>query len=193
MRLLWIAPVLLALASATTTLSDDAASLMTLQGTKDPLSIEVPKTGTYESVTTTITVSTSGSLDLTTTPTASASANASDTTGSAAASTTTSASITLLVGGQGDAPNATANGTMAATSATSSTALPTNTQPCNGYPEFCARNYSNITVVAAHNSPFVRPGSFAANQQYPVTTQLNDGIRMRRLPVDGFTIQSVLC
>lgn len=185
MRPLWIAPVLLALASATTTLSDDAVSLMTLQGTKDPFSLEGLKTGTYESVTTTITVSTSSSLDLTTTPTA--------TTGTASATansteTTTSASITLLVGGQGTAPNATANGTMFASSTSSSSPLPTNTQPCNGYVEFCARNYSNITVVAAHNSPFVRPGSFAANQQYPVTTQLNDGIRMRRFPVDGFTI-----
>jgi hypothetical protein len=32
-------------------------------------------------------------------------------------------------------------------------------------------------MVAAHNSPFVRTGSAAANQEYPVTTQLDDGIR----------------
>jgi hypothetical protein len=56
--------------------------------------------------------------------------------------------------------------------------VPTNTQACNGYVEFCTRNYSNITVVAAHNSPFDRAGNLASNQLYPVTTQLNDGIRM---------------
>ncbi|KAK2839163.1 hypothetical protein FQN49_006409 [Arthroderma sp. PD_2] len=56
--------------------------------------------------------------------------------------------------------------------------LPTNTRPCNGYPEFCARSYSNITQVAAHNSPFVRPGNIASNQELEVVTQLNDGIRM---------------
>lgn len=32
-------------------------------------------------------------------------------------------------------------------------------------------------MIAAHNSPFVQPGSAAANQQYDVTTQLNDGVR----------------
>jgi hypothetical protein len=35
--------------------------------------------------------------------------------------------------------------------------------------------------VTAHNSPFDRKGNLASNQQYPVTTQLNDGIRMRTL------------
>jgi hypothetical protein len=103
--------------------------------------------------------------------------NISDTT-----ATTTTAAVTVLVGGQGTgtmAPNATANGTLISSSPTSAVPLPTNTQPCNGYVEFCARNYSNITVVAAHNSPFVRKGNLAANQAYPVTTQLNDGVRMR--------------
>lgn len=186
MRSLWITPVLLSLvtvAPATTTTSTD--SLLTLQGTKDPLSIEAP-TGTYQSVTTTIIVSTSNSATETGSGTASGTGKTASLTGNVtdAMASTTSASVTLLVGGQGTAPNETTNGTAA--SATSSSALPTNTQPCNGYVEFCARNYSNITVVAAHNSPFVRPGSFAANQQYPVTTQLNDGIRMRRFwPVEG--------
>jgi hypothetical protein len=181
MRSLWITPVLLSLVMASTT-TTTTNSLMTLQGTKDPFSIEGP-TGTYESVTTTIIVSGTSSASTSGSGTGVASITG-NTTDSMSATTTTSASVTLLVGGQGTTPNETANGTIAATSSTSSSALPTNTQPCNGYVEFCSRNYSNITVVAAHNSPFVRPGSFAANQQYPVTTQLNDGIRMRRLPME---------
>lgn len=56
---------------------------------------------------------------------------------------------------------------------------PVRTIPCNGYTEFCDRKYGNITFVAAHNSPFVQPGSVAANQDLDVTIQLNDGIRMR--------------
>ncbi|KAI8960956.1 PLC-like phosphodiesterase [Daldinia sp. FL1419] len=64
---------------------------------------------------------------------------------------------------------------------TSSSSAPTpevtNTQPCNNYPEFCSRKYSNITYVACHNSPFITPNNLAANQQYDVTSQLNDGVR----------------
>ena len=67
--------------------------------------------------------------------------------------------------------------------ATSSSARPTNTQPCNGYPEFCNRKYSNITHIAAHNSPFDIQGNVASNQQYGVTTQLNDGVRMLQFQV----------
>ncbi|KAK7427882.1 hypothetical protein QQZ08_005655 [Neonectria magnoliae] len=57
-------------------------------------------------------------------------------------------------------------------------AEPTNTQPCNGHVEFCTRKYSNITNVACHNSPFVRPGNSGSNQELDVRTQLNDGVRM---------------
>jgi hypothetical protein len=62
---------------------------------------------------------------------------------------------------------------------TTSSARPTNTQPCNNYVEFCDRKYSNITEVAAHNSPFVRKRNIASNQELDVLSQLNDGIRMR--------------
>lgn len=62
--------------------------------------------------------------------------------------------------------------------ATSSGATATNTQPCNDYPEFCNRKYSNITMVTAHNFAFVRKGNAASNQALTVTYQLNDGIRM---------------
>jgi hypothetical protein len=68
-----------------------------------------------------------------------------------------------------------------ATASSTSTQTPVvNTRPCNNYAEFCARNYSNITMVAAHNSPFVRKGNAAANQELDVTSQLDDGIRMRK-------------
>jgi len=74
--------------------------------------------------------------------------------------------------------NSTSSGT-----ATSSSARPTNTQPCNGYPELCSRRYSNITMVAAHNSPFDIQGNIGSNQALDVTTQLNDGIRMLQFQV----------
>ncbi|KAM5352441.1 hypothetical protein ACJ41O_005164 [Fusarium nematophilum] len=71
----------------------------------------------------------------------------------------------------------TANGTETGTATTTTKAKPTNTQPCNNYVEFCRRKYSNITMIGAHNSPFVRPGNSGSNQELPVRTQLNDGIR----------------
>ncbi|KAF2223379.1 PLC-like phosphodiesterase [Elsinoe ampelina] len=71
-------------------------------------------------------------------------------------------------------PNATATGT----SSTSSAAQPTNTQPCNGWPEFCNRGYGNITQVTSHNAFFNIRGNAASNQAYSVTQQLDDGIRM---------------
>ena len=87
-------------------------------------------------------------------------------------SSSTSTSISLLQGTIG------ASATSFSSNSTSTSAAPTNTQPCNNYPEFCSRSYSNITFVAAHNSPFVNPNNAAANQQLPVLNQLNDGIRM---------------
>lgn len=53
-----------------------------------------------------------------------------------------------------------------------------NTQPCNNYLELCGRKYGNITQVGAHNSPFVRPGNSGSNQELPVKTQLDDGVRL---------------
>lgn len=66
---------------------------------------------------------------------------------------------------------------------TSTAARPSNTQPCNGYAEFCNRGYGNITHVGAHNSPFDIRGNVASNQEYDVTTQLNDGVRMLQFQV----------
>jgi hypothetical protein len=103
-------------------------------------------------------------------------ANATDSTSSESGSST---SVTLLVGGQ--RTTSTLNGTVssnATASQTSSTAQPTNTTPCNGHPDYCSRKYSNITYIAAHNSPFSRPGNAASNQALDVRYQLEDGIRM---------------
>lgn len=89
-------------------------------------------------------------------------------TPSTASSTTTEDPLTEI--GGGSSRTRTPTGT--------SPAQPTNTQPCNNYPEFCTRKYSNITEICAHNSPFTRANNAARNQAYGVTTQLNDGVRM---------------
>jgi len=50
-------------------------------------------------------------------------------------------------------------------------------QPCNGYLELCTRSFGNITYVAAHNSPFVRPNNVVVFQNVEVAQQLGDGVR----------------
>jgi len=52
-----------------------------------------------------------------------------------------------------------------------------NRPPCNGHTEFCNRRFSNLSMVVAHNSPFVVLHNVASNQDVHVLTQLNDGIR----------------
>lgn len=42
----------------------------------------------------------------------------------------------------------------------------------------CAQNHSNISYVGTHDSFSVAAGSLAADQNYPVTTQLDNGVRM---------------
>ncbi|KAH7093006.1 PLC-like phosphodiesterase [Paraphoma chrysanthemicola] len=79
--------------------------------------------------------------------------------------------VTAIVG----LPASSKTATEASTASVS--AVPTNTRPCNGYVEFCNRRFSNISMVVAHNSPFVRPHNAASNQVYPVLDQLNNGIR----------------
>ncbi|DAA76339.1 TPA_exp: putative secreted protein [Trichophyton benhamiae CBS 112371] len=67
--------------------------------------------------------------------------------------TTTSASYTLLVGSH-TTSTVTANETTlsgnATATETSREPQPTNTRPCNGYAEFCARSYGNITQFQTH-------------------------------------------
>ncbi|RMZ91063.1 hypothetical protein DV736_g1707, partial [Chaetothyriales sp. CBS 134916] len=106
--------------------------------------------------------------------------------------TGTSDTQTLLVGATQTASTSNRTRNDNATSTTSSL-QPTNTVPCNGYSQFCSRLYSNITHVAAHNSPFVRPGNVASNQMLDVTTQLNDGIRMLQFQVHNLNGTMTLC
>lgn len=47
---------------------------------------------------------------------------------------------------------------------------------CNGHAELCSRQYSKVTFVGAHNSPFVGVGP-ADNQFTSPTEQLDQGIR----------------
>ncbi|KAI6090027.1 PLC-like phosphodiesterase [Hypoxylon rubiginosum] len=82
--------------------------------------------------------------------------------------------VTFLTGGA-TATTTTISGNFSSTA--SATPTVTNTQPCNSYTEFCNRKYSNITYIACHNSPFITTNNLAANQQYDVTAQLNDGVR----------------
>lgn len=151
--------------AATSTAADYVTSGVTY--IDDSSTLSITSTGDYGSIT-----------DLSS---AIASANGTMSANATATGNSTSATQTLLVGSARTttALNGTAAGNSTA-SATSSAAQPSNTVPCNGFPEFCARKYSNITHVAAHNSPFVRPGNLAANQMLDVETQLNDGIRMRK-------------
>ncbi|TKA75510.1 hypothetical protein B0A49_05423 [Cryomyces minteri] len=122
-----------------------------------------------------------------------AATSASNATASGTASTTssprgTTQAVALLAGSVGLITQSIINGTVtlganttaasASASASSTTSTVLNTQPCNNYPELCERKYSNITEVCAHNSPFVKAGNAASNQNLPVLNQLNDGIRM---------------
>ncbi len=56
------------------------------------------------------------------------------------------------------------------------------TTACNNSPDLCARSYSAITHLGAHNSPFVRDASTgfseSGNHYFNSTIQLNAGVRM---------------
>lgn len=175
---------------------------MTLSGTAtsdNPL-VATP-TGSYQSIGETQVVATNRyGTDTTSSSSSRSKTGSSSRSGSvtSSASLTTSSTsrgststITLLVGGGGLVTESIINGTVTLSShlntttsatgtgsSTSTAALPTNTQPCNGYPEFCSRQYGNITEVCAHNSAFVQKGNAGANQALGITDQLDDGIRM---------------
>ncbi|KZT02492.1 PLC-like phosphodiesterase [Laetiporus sulphureus 93-53] len=64
---------------------------------------------------------------------------------------------------------------------------------CNGYAEFCDRSFGNITFVGAHDSYSVSSTSAAANQDYNVTQQLNDGVRMLQMQTHNESGTIELC
>ncbi|KAB5572640.1 PLC-like phosphodiesterase [Coniochaeta sp. 2T2.1] len=143
--------------------SSTTSGITVLSGTKS-LSSATPTTptGSYQTNTSKSTLASS--------------ASGSTVVASNATSSTSTDSTTVITGSAKTSTTLSGNGTATVTS--SSPPEPINTTPCNNHPEFCSRRYSNITMVAAHNSPFVRPGNAAANQEFPVTTQLDDGIRL---------------
>ncbi|CDO75487.1 hypothetical protein BN946_scf184935.g23 [Trametes cinnabarina] len=49
---------------------------------------------------------------------------------------------------------------------------------CNGHPELCDRSFGNVTFVGTHDSYAVGTNNLAVNQDYNITQQLNDGVRM---------------
>ncbi|KAL8674832.1 MAG: hypothetical protein Q9168_000813 [Polycauliona sp. 1 TL-2023] len=53
---------------------------------------------------------------------------------------------------------------------------------CNNSPDLCARSYSNITHLGAHDSPFLRDQStdysISGNQDLNTTSQLDAGVRL---------------
>ncbi|KAI0383186.1 PLC-like phosphodiesterase [Hypomontagnella monticulosa] len=140
-------------------------------------------TGPYQSFTSQVTLGTSlGSID--NGATSMGANNMTRTT----ISSSTSDPVTFLTG---SATSTTALSGNFSSSTTSPTPAVTNTQPCNNYPEFCSRKYSNITHVACHNSPFITPNNLAANQQYDVISQLNDGVRFIQAQIQWPTGGSV--
>ncbi|KAJ5099036.1 hypothetical protein N7532_006037 [Penicillium argentinense] len=176
--------------SASSTITGSSASLnWSDASTITNGSVYVPS-GTYLTYTSVVTL---GNGDHSTVVSSSLSGNAT-TTGNQTILTTSSNSLTVLVGSGGT--TTISNNSMNATAthaSTSSTPTQTNTTPCNGYSEFCMRNYSNITNVAAHNSPFVVPGNAASNQALGVTDQLNDGIRMLQFQTHNKSGEIHLC
>ncbi|KAJ7446426.1 PLC-like phosphodiesterase [Mycena galericulata] len=52
---------------------------------------------------------------------------------------------------------------------------------CNGYSELCDRSYGNISYVGAHDSYAVGTNNLAANQDYNITQQLTDGVRLLQM------------
>jgi hypothetical protein len=121
-----------------------------------------PPTGPYETIGSTITLGT------TTLPSGALPSVDSNVTSSNGTQSTTSPSVTFLTGSVVSSSTTLGNQSTSISSSTSAPA-PTNTQPCNGHPSFCARKYSNITMIAAHDSPFVKAGSASANQEYGVS------------------------
>lgn len=137
--------------------------------------------GSYLSYSTTITLSSTSRPAYGSMSSSSATTMAGNATRSSNATMTSSSTSTnsvTLIGGRPTTTSVNGTSNSTATSSTSSAATATNTTPCNNYPEFCARKYSNITMVAAHNSAFDVKNNAASNQDYNSIAQLNDGIRL---------------
>src|ERR1700709_2234105 len=51
---------------------------------------------------------------------------------------------------------------------------------CNGYSSLCSKTYNSVTYLTTHNS-YGYENNAAANQHYPIPTQLADGVRGLKL------------
>ncbi|KAL4781539.1 PLC-like phosphodiesterase [Aspergillus varians] len=150
-------------------------------------------TGDYITYSSTVYLTTHGTVVGSTAVEVTGTPGSNSTTTGNTTSTSTTDSVTVLMGGQTTITgNATTNSTHSATPSPSQTPI-VNTQPCNGYTEFCDRKYSNITMVAAHNSPFTVRGNVAANQALGVTYQLDDGVRMLQIQAHLMNDTLYLC
>ncbi|KAF8481957.1 PLC-like phosphodiesterase [Russula ochroleuca] len=64
---------------------------------------------------------------------------------------------------------------------------------CNGFSDLCGRSYGNITFVGAHDSYAVGVNNLFTDQDYDVTQQLNDGIRMLQMQAHNNSGTIQLC
>lgn len=64
---------------------------------------------------------------------------------------------------------------------------------CNGHSELCDRSYGNVTFVGAHDSYAVGSSGIAVNQDYNITQQLNDGVRLLQSQVHNSSGTIELC
>ncbi|KIJ21960.1 hypothetical protein PAXINDRAFT_165285 [Paxillus involutus ATCC 200175] len=64
---------------------------------------------------------------------------------------------------------------------------------CNGSPDLCTRSFGNVTFVGAHDSYAVGINNLATNQDYNITQQLNDGIRMLQMQAHNLSGVIQLC
>ncbi|KAJ6503304.1 PLC-like phosphodiesterase [Mycena vitilis] len=63
---------------------------------------------------------------------------------------------------------------------------------CNGHPELCDRSYGNVSFVGAHDSYAVGT-NVAFNQDYDVTQQLTDGVRLLQMQAHNSSGVIQLC
>ena len=108
-------------------------------------------TGSYISYSSTVTISTTSGI-LGSISDVATSIGTGNLSSHSTSNVVSSLSQLIIQGSVTTALNETGSVNVTATS-TSSSVQPTNTTPCNNYPEFCSRQYSNITEVSAHNSP----------------------------------------
>lgn len=64
---------------------------------------------------------------------------------------------------------------------------------CNGSPDLCSRSFGNVTFVGTHDSYAVGVNNLATNQDYNITQQLKDGIRMLQVQTHNQSGTIQLC